>query len=232
MSAQIHTWNAAGRPPHPCESENILSRCSICSSEITEGVKVSDIETPSMSDHSSIFRFGDHVCNACAWLFSLGRGKPGNYIAIDGKFEYVVISQNSVVENKRPWSDVFIDIANLNPDTVVTGVMTTNVKPRLWHKARLATIGNFGLYIHDLEHDISGWVEFDLIDCIKLMELMNEALSYGFSKNNIYYGLANNYEKFKRNPEKTIELERMIGESRNCTHFIPALIASGIDKGA
>ncbi len=142
-SSSALIYNAAGRPPHPYRSEPVSSVCSTCGVPITSGVLLEQIETPTTSNHADYFRFGSkHVCNACAWLFAVGKGRPGNFIATPKRLEYTVISLDSAVADKRPWIQVLPEIAALPSDTPVAGVMTTDVKPRLWPRVRLATVGN------------------------------------------------------------------------------------------
>lgn len=152
ISGSQHTWISAGQPSHPYRVEPAPDNgiCATCATMIADGIPLTEIETPTTANHSEFFRHGgSHVCHACAWLFAAGKGRPGNYIASSaGGIEYAVISLESVVADKRPWIHILREIATLDHDAIVSGVMTTDVKPRLWPRARLATVGHFGLYIH------------------------------------------------------------------------------------
>lgn len=160
-------WTAAGSPAHGYASECASTICATCAMPISDGVHLSEIETPTMANHADYFRFGSkHVCHACAWLYGLGKGRPGNYIATPSVLEFVVISLESVVADKRPWLAVFRDLVQLPGDTPAAGVMTTDVKPRLWPRVRLATIARFGLYLHAPDYDVSEWRAFDLHVCL------------------------------------------------------------------
>lgn len=231
MSASLHTWTAAGSPAHGYYQEMAKTVCSTCALPITDGVPLAKIETPTTANHADYFRFGSrHICPACAWLFSAGKGRPGNYVATPGRLEYTVISLESVVESKRPWIEVFADLAALPPDTPVAGVMTTDVKPRLWPRVRLATIGRFGLYLHAPDYDVSEWREFSLPACIDLIGRMIEPLTAGYAKASLYHGLLRDYARSAKDPTRAMVWETILAKHRSQPHFLPALIAAGVPK--
>lgn len=231
MSASAHTWAAAGAPPHPYDQERCDTVCATCADAIWQGVSLRQIETPTMGNHADYFRFGSqHVCPACAWLFAAGKGRPGNYIATTGRLEYTVISHDSMVADKRPWAVVLPEILSLPAATVVAGVMTTDVKPRLWPRVRLATVGHFGLYLHCGEYDVSGWREFSLAACVELLAIMRAPLAAGYAKASLYHGLLRDHARSKRNPALAMEWEVQLAAHRQQPHFLPALIAAGNSK--
>jgi hypothetical protein len=231
MSATIHTWMAAGSPEHPYAQEACDTVCATCAEPIVCGIQLAQIETPSTANHADYFRFGSkHVCPACGWMFSAGKGRPGNYIATPGAMEYTVISLESVVTDKRPWIEVLADIAAMLPETSVAGVMTTDVKPRLWPRVRLATVGRFGLYLHAPDYDTSEWREFGLANCIDLICKMLPPLNAGYAKASLYHGLLRDYARTSRNPAHALEWDAQLAPHRNQPHFLPALIAAGVTK--
>lgn len=231
QSASLHAWRAAGCPDHPYTEEPTAAPCATCGTMTDKGIALAQIETPTTSGHADLFRFGTrHVCPACAWLFAAGKGKPGNYIAAGSSFEYAVISLESVVEDKRPWLDILRSIAELPADTPVAGVMTTDVKPRLWHRARAATIGRFGLYLHCPDYDVSEWRSFDLMDCLALIDTITAPLSSGFAKASIYHGLLRDYARASKDMAQAFAWEAEISAHRHLPHFLPAIIAAGVTK--
>lgn len=185
-----------------------------------------------MGAHADIFRFrGRHVCPACAWLFAAGKGAPGNFVVAGASMEYVVISLESVVETKRPWLAVLRDLAQLPPDTPTTGVMTTDVKPRLWPRMRLSTVGAFGLFLHVPDYDISEWRAFDLNECLRIIQLLREPLLAGFAKASLYHGLWRDYARASKRPGDVMAWEAQLVHLRHSAAFLPALIAAGVTKG-
>ena len=231
MKPSSIAWSGANKPDHGYKTETIETHCAICAASINEGVPISQLETPTTSSHADIFKHGTkYSCHACAWLFNSGKGKPGNFVSTPQKTEYAVISLESVVEDKRPWIDILPELAMLPPDTPVTGVMTTDVKPRLWHKCQSATIVNFGLYIHVMDYDISEWRYFDLSLCLKAINDIIKVLSAGFSKQSVYFGLMRDFNRMVKNPEQTIQFEALLSTHRDKPYFLPALIAAGVKK--
>jgi len=225
----MHAWVAAGKPIHQYTEDACSTVCATCAMQIIHGVPLSQIETPTTANHADYFRYGSkYVCSACAWLFGAGKGKPGNYIATPNCMEYAVISLDSVVENKRPWIVILKDIAAMPNDTPVAGVMTTDVKPRLWPKTRIATVGRFGLYIHSADYDVSEYREFDLSACVSLIDTMCEPLANGYAKTSLYHGLFRDYARTVRDTVAAIAWEAEILPHRNKPHFLPALIAAGV----
>lgn len=232
LTSSQYVWVSAGRQDHKFKKYTASCYCATCGGEAGDNsALVSDIDNKSFSDQSFIFKNGtQYVCQSCAWLFSVGTAKPGNYIAYQDRFEQTVISLESIVQDKRPWLNVLREISMMDSETLVCGVMTTDVKPRLWPRTKLSTIGNFGLYVHAPDYDISEYLEFDLKSSILLIDRIVSALEIGFSKKSIYYGLGVDYARFSRNCADSIKLEKYFSEHRNMNHFIPSLIAANILK--
>ena len=231
MSASQIAWSAAGKPLHGYESLQVDAPCATCGFKGDLGVSLKAIETPTTSGHADLFRFGtQHVCPACTWLFAAGKGKPGNYIAAGERFEYAVISLESVVEDKRPWIDILRDLCDLPASAPVAGVMTTDVKPRLWHRVRPASIGKFGLYLHCPDYDVSEWRSFDLRACLDLIEQMISPLTAGFAKASLYHGLLRDFSRANKDMAQAMHWEMQLHAQRTTPHFLPALIAAGITK--
>ncbi|MDY0136360.1 MAG: hypothetical protein RBS36_04235 [Thiomicrospira sp.] len=159
-------WIAQNRPTPPFKTSGYQGICGTCGASIDgDGVHIKEIDNPTFTNHADFFRFeSTHVCNACASLYSAGKAKPGNFIATDQGFDYTVISLESVVEDKKPWLQVVNDLKSMPANTKVCGVLTTDVKPRLWPRMRLNTVGQFGLYVHAPDYDVSTHVDFDLTD--------------------------------------------------------------------
>ncbi len=230
-SASHLAWRAAGNPSHGLPAIEGAFVCATCAIETPRCVPLDAIETPTTSDHANVFRHSrDGVCEGCAWLFMAGKGRPGNYVATPDGIEYTVISLESVVTDKRPWLPVLRELATLTPDTLVCGVMTTDVKPRLFHKTRIATVGAFGLYVHALDYDVSEFVAFDLRECITAIDTITAALRRGFAKRAVKFGLLTDYARAMAAPEETMDIERLLAPMRASPAFLPALIAGGVTK--
>ena len=232
VSASAFAWAAAGSPLPVFPRQACQTNCATCGSAIDFGIPLTAIETPTTSNHGDFFRFGTtHVCPACGWLFGAGKGRPGNYLATPGRFVSTVISMDSVVKSKQPWAVLLVEIANLPPDTLCTGVMTTDVKPRLWPRARLGTVGNFGLYVHCPDYDVSEWRNFSLSECLDLISFIRPILAAGFSKASLWYGLFRDCARVAKAIDAAWVWERNLIHMRASPAFLPALIAAGVKIG-
>ncbi len=232
LTATQHTHAAAGHPPHGYTETATGGRCATCGGDLHGvGITLADIETPTMASHADNFRvWGKYCCRACAWLYHAGKGRPGNFIALPWQYEETVISLESVVANKRPWLAVLRELSAVPPETPITGVMTTDVKPRLWPRMRLASIGAAGLYVHAPDYDVSAWIRFDLGACLNAIDAITPALAAGYAKARCYHGLLTDSRRALRDPAAALALDAAIAVHRGRDHFLPALIAAGITK--
>lgn len=234
MSASNLCWEASGRPEvsQRFKTEVARSMCATCGAAINgTAVTVASIDNNAFSERHESFKYrSPHVCLPCAWLYGAGRSKPGNFFCTPSVFEQTVISLESVVEDKRPWLHVLLDAAHLPVDTPCTGVLTTDVKPRLWPRAQLASIGNFGLFVHAPDYDTSQWVGFDLHEMLEIVDIAIPALQLGFSKASLYHGLLRDYQRFTKAPEETTAIEFALHSFRKSPAFLPAILVAGVTK--
>lgn len=231
-------FSGAGRPSiasrfkqEPAPHNTLCSTCGAAIQPGAESVPISSFDNKAFSNHHESFRFGGaYVCLSCAWLYGAGPSKPGNFVATPDAFTQTVISLESVVADKAPWLHTLRKMASLPPDTPVTGVLTTDVKIRLWPRILPATIGNFGLYVHSPDHDFSQFVYFDLSACLDLIESMIPMLKEGFAKASLWYGLSRDFHRFSRNPARSLEWESYLQKHRHLPEFLPAVLIAGVTK--
>jgi hypothetical protein len=237
MTPSEITWEGASKP-QPSEKykieQGIAGSCATCGAEMAgKGVTIASIESSTFSNHADFFKYGAkrHVCMACAWLYGAGKGRPGNFIATPLSYEEAVISLDSVVKDKRPWLSILSDIAAMPSNTPVTGVMTTDVKPRLWPRCHTKTVGAFGLYVHCPDYDVSAHIDFDLAQCLAFTDAMIPILSDGYAKASLWHGLLRDYKRASKDMRLTIARENTLREMRQSPAFLPALLVSGVKKG-
>ncbi len=222
-------WHGAGRPALGYDVTTHHGHCATCGAAIDGvAVHIKEIECPTLTQHADFMAHGQHVCPACAWLFGAGKGKPGNFIATPAKYEQAVISLSSVVEDKRPWLTIIREIAKLPSDTPVCGVLTTDVKPRLWPRMQAATVGAFGLYVYSPDDDLSAFVPMDLSELLQAIDTIIPAMEAKFSKTEIKRGLFSNLKKCQKNLTVAMELEQQIASLRKLNSFIPAVLMAGV----
>lgn len=234
MSAPKLCWDASGNPDihKKFKTEQALTVCATCGDSIDgKAVTVSSIDNNAFSERHESFKYrSPHVCLPCAWLYGAGRSKPGNFFCTPSVFEQTVISLESVVEDKRPWLHVLRDAARLPADTPCTGVLTTDVKPRLWPRAQLASIGSFGLFVHAPDYDTSRWVGLDLHEMLHIADTVIPALQMGFAKASLYHGLLRDYQRFSKKPDDALAMEQAIQPLRSSPAFLPAILVAGVTK--
>lgn len=229
ITASQHIHRLAGSPDVD-QAEDVSGICATCAAKIKQGVPISKIENPSFSQHSDFLRYSKYVCSGCAWLYWSGKGKPGNFIAAGERYDQLVISHESVVEDKEPWHKALLRVSDMPLETLVSGVLTTDVKPRLWPRTKLATVGNFGLYVHAPDYDLSAFVSFDLAECLRISTLMRDPLVSGYSKSSIYHGLLTDYARSSKYLSQSFGWETGLKACRDNPAFIPALLISGVTK--
>lgn len=229
LSASQYIYHCANLPPVEMLEEK-QGICATCAVGIEQGVPISKIENPAFSQHADFMRYSKHVCAGCAWLYWAGKGKPGNFIASGNQYQQLVISHESVVEDKEPWHTVLHRIAMMPTETLACGVLTTDVKPRLWPRTKLATVGNFGLYVHAPDYDLSAFIDFALADCLSISALMRDPLVSGYSKTSIYHGLLTDFARSSKDPASALGWETQLNQHRRNPAFIPALLISGVTK--
>lgn len=234
MTPQNLIWTAAGRPDQKHPTDPATGRCMICGTEIDgEAVTAKRIIKSTTVGDSQLFRFrqATHFCIPCAWLMEIGKGRPGNFIASEPTgFELAVISVESVVRDKRPWLHIVRDLQQLPSDTPITGVLTTDVKIRLWHRCQIATVGDFGLYVHAPDYDVSEWRNFDLGSLLSTIDTLLPILLAGYAKSAIYHSLFNDYKRASRDPAEALRLESTLACLRQRPEFLPALLMAGVTK--
>ncbi len=231
-ATQIAHAGSGYEPPKFELSQIEDGHCACCGAAINgDAVHIKEIENPTFSNHADFLRWGKYVCPACAWLYGAGKGKPGNFLATPDKYETLVISLDSVVEDKRPWLSAIYDLAKLPPDTPVCGILTTDIKPRLFPRMVSGTAAKPNIFVHAGDYDISQPVQFDLQDLLQIIDVVLSALQLGFSKTNCYRGLFNDFNKFSKNVEQAYAIEQQLAQWRGNPAFIPAVLISGISKG-
>jgi hypothetical protein len=224
-------WKNSGYPDSKFKLDTTEGYCATCGTVLTMGVASEILAGDAFSRQSEFLAHGTHVCAACAWMYSTPKETHRNVLAVDDKIWWPMIGHDSATAERPTWYKVLSDVAMLPPGTPCIGVLTTDPKPRLWPMTQQRTLGDFGLYVHCPDYDISEFRTFDLKECLATCELIIQCLALGFSKQACWHGLLNDLKKVnKLGMQKVVGLEERLCEVRHTEHFLPSLLVSGIKK--
>jgi hypothetical protein len=226
MNAQELMYSSAGNQPlEKFKTEPHEGLCATCGSKISDGVPNKEIAGTTFSQHADFLRFGTHICVSCAWLYQ--ESNLGNVIALGNDVYRPLIAVDAAREqNRMSWRGVFREAATREVGTPVAGILTTDVKPRFFPRVRMASIKQFGLYVHCPDYDVSEYRTFDLIRTLELIDVIQQALKLGFSKRACFFGLMRDFKRAQQQFESILELESRLQMARLESAFIPALLAS------
>lgn len=124
---------------------------------------------------------------------------------------------------RQMWGDV-ARMAKVAPDTPMTGVLTTDVKPRLWPRCRPATASRPGVYLHSPDHDWSAWVDLDLGRVAACMSTLDYAVSIGASKLACWSGLGLNTKLIDKHPEAVERIEAALERHKGSAELLVAVL--------
>lgn len=225
-------WQNSNHPAHKFTTEEASGYCATCGVQITQGVACDTLAGDAFSRQSEFLAHGTHVCEACAWLYSFPKDTHRNVLAAGNQVWWPMISLDSATSERPAWYQILSVIIHYPADTPCIGVLTTDPKPRLWPLTQQRTIGDFGLYIHCPDYDISEFRRFSLQECLTTCDLLIQCLSLGFSKQACWHGLFSDLKKMNKiGMQKVVGLEARLREVRHTNHFLPSLLVAGIKKG-
>jgi hypothetical protein len=219
-------WEASGSPAPKWELEPVDGLCSTCGKSITTGVTRTRIESETYSQHADYRKYGDYDCKACAWMSSYPKPNHRSVIVAGDSIWWPVLGVDSVTEDRPHWRDILSIIEALPGDTLVTGCITTDPKPRLWPRFKVATVSDFGLYIHATDYDVSGFRYFNLREANRVSGIIEDSLQAGFTKRSVFLNLLTDYKHASNSADETMERERRLQELRMMPEFIPALLVA------
>jgi hypothetical protein len=223
-------WEAAGRPSHKFTATVYQGACATCGHDIkSEAVAVSSLAGDAFGRQVSFIN-GDHVCIACAWMYSFPKETHRNVFVVANKLYWPMIGVESATEERPSWQKLLLSTQQLPQDTPAIGVLTTDPKPRLWPMTHEVTLNNFGLYLHSPDYDVSEFRFFDLNSCITTIQLLNKILLLGYSKRACATSLLKETKKIEKLGGIVFELEQNLQSLRSTPHFIPSLLVAGQKK--
>lgn len=248
-SLQRVIWEQLNNPKGKYPLVPYQGVCATTGEPIEYGVPIESIITDAFSNHADFFPYSDHVSKWCAWWYSAPKETHRSVILIGDRVEFPTISLNPKqsesegdpnkkkresyyslppCENRPNWLDVFKELAALPSDTLTGGVLTTDPKLRLWPRAQLCTVADFGLFVHFPDYNLSGFQRFNVCKCLEIVDVIIELLQQGFIKKVIASSLLNDAKKVKADLPLTLALEARLKPLRELPEFLPALLIAGI----
>ena len=226
-------WRATGCPENKYEAVSTTDQnCATCCVALNgSGVYVEDINNVTFTQQSDFFRFGNHVCPGCAWLYADPKRAHRGVLATSAEVYWPMISAESAANQGRlSWLDALRALQGLPQETVIAGVLTTDPKPRKWPRAELGTRAEMMLLVHNPDWDISGNVHFDLDRCLEIADFCGEVLDAGWSKARIRTGLYLDYARAAKAMDRTAAWEARLVKLRLDPAFVPALLVATKNK--
>lgn len=224
-------WRNSGSPkPEHKIVDALGATCGTCGGGSERWISSASIVTPTFGNHADFLR-GNFVCEACAWLFCIGKARPGNVLAYGDTALFPVLSALGVSEGRPRMIDALKRLATQPGDTDCAAIITTDTKPRVWPRARMATRGSFGVYVHAGEYDASGFRHADLDGILSAVKIIASALSPPLkcSKALIRRGLFTDAEKLTKHTAIASRIEAALRPLRDTPEFLPALIVAGLE---
>ena len=226
LSASQLLYQAAGRPAGkwPLAAGDV-GYCATCACETGMGVMTSDLAGDAFSRQVDFLTFGNRVCPACAWLYSFPVETHRNVLAYGETLLWPMISADTATEERLQWLDALLGLAQMPANTLATGVLTTDPKPRLWPMTRLVSRQCFGLYVHCPDWDVSEFRLLNLDRLIRIAKELSDLLGLGFNKNDCGFSLLRS-KKAKMELRDKLNAEAKMRILRALPEFVPALLCA------
>ena len=151
----------------------------------------------------------------------------------DGTHYHPLIARDP--KGERPcWSDLVRDLWPTRRDENVLMILTTDVKKRVWHRARIGTLGETTpVFIYDVVD--SGLASVQIINwpvLLETLDFLEKVYGMGFSKNDIRQSLLRKWSRVQSfGIRQVIDLENRLKPLRATPEFAMAIIITQ-KKGA
>ncbi len=212
-------------PPKP-----VTANCAITGLHITHGYPVWDIVPNTAGEYLDLLPNGtngyvsDSAARAIKGTWNLG----SRIIFSDGTHYHPLIARDKTGE--RPcWSDLVRQLWITKRGEPVLMILTTDVKKRVWHKARIGVLGSATpVMIYDVSD--SGLSSVQVIDWAVLLEILDvveNIYSMGFSKNGIRYSLLREWSRVPLlGVRQVVDLDNQLKPLREKIEFAMAVLIS------
>ncbi|MCI0549404.1 MAG: hypothetical protein L0287_00460 [Anaerolineae bacterium] len=229
MTVTDYLVNGLQIPPLDEPPKPITASCAITGVPITQGYSVWDIVPDSAGEYLDLLHGTNGYVSETAARAIKGTWNLGSRIIFDdGTHYHPLIARDK--KGERPcWSDLVRHLWNEKRGESVLMILTTDVKKRVWHKARIGVLGRATpVMIYDITD--SGLSSVQVIDWVVLLEILDvveNIYSMGFSKNGIRYSLLREWSRVQSfGTRQVIDLDNQLKPLREKTEFSMAVLIS------
>ncbi|HEY4692521.1 MAG TPA: hypothetical protein VIH16_03735 [Bellilinea sp.] len=170
-------------PPVPVP-EN--TRCALEGTPITTGYSLWDIIPDAAGEFIEMLHgnLSGYLSENAARAFK-GTWNMGSWLIFeDGTGFHPLISREEAEKQDRPcWSDLARLVWRERQGTGVLCILTTDVKKRVWPRARVDVLSDATLvYLHDPEQNCSGVISLNWGEMLQMLDFLESILAKGFNK--------------------------------------------------
>lgn len=206
------------------------TRCAITGQPIEEGYLIRDITTEATAEFLDCFRGHPE-----GWI-SENAGRSFRHIRQtsrcwlifdDGETHDAMISRESAEAQGRPcWSTLVREVWPSRQGQQTLCILTTNMKRRLWPKARVGQLGyRTPVYLLDADLNLDGCYLVNWPRMLDALGLIEEVYNAGYAKMQIQNGLLSSYQmSVEIGLERAVAWEKALAEIRPRIEFLMALL--------
>lgn len=205
------------------------TRCVITGVPIAEGYRVSDLATKATTEFLDLFRGHPDgwVSENVGRCFKAHRETARCCLIFEDATHYdPLISRESAKGQGRPcWSDLVRAVWPERIGQRVLCILTTNMKRRLWPRARVGALGaRTPIYILDADLNLDGCYIVNWPRMIERLNFIEMLYSAGFSKRQIQFGLLQAQIAYEIGIQKVLSWEGILAHIRQEIEFLMALL--------
>lgn len=212
------------------------TRCAITGTPVDEGYLIRDVTTGATAEFLDCFRGhpeGWISENAGRCFRHIRQTSRCWLIFEDSTAHDAMISRESAEAQGRPcWSSLVREVWPNRQGQQILCILTTNMKRRLWPKARVGQLGyRTPVYLLDSSLNVDGCYMVNWPRMLAALDLIEEAYSAGYAKTQIQTGLLSAFQlSIEIGLERAIAWEGELAEIRPRIEFLMALLIAQKEK--
>ena len=200
------------------------TRCALTGEPIERGYLVWDIINNTVGEYLDLLggQPTGWISEDTARAFK-GSWNMGSWLIFeDGTGYHPLISREQAEAQERPcWSDLVREVWPAREGEGVLCILATDVKKRVWPKARLGFLGrSTPVMIHDPKLNLSSVLRINWTRMVEVLDMVEEIYALGFAKPNIRENLLRDLKRSSvAGYSKTIAWERELMGLRATPEF-------------